>query len=127
MGQGKPRCLSRTFTLTFPLPPSVNNLYLNARHGGRIKAPAYRAWEKLADGYALAVRRECLQGDLRAVYNMGKPSGRRMDLANREKATTDALVRWGIMTDDCQLVELTMRWSDEVEKGFVRVEVSAAS
>lgn len=101
----------------------MNNLYLNVARGGRVKAPAYRQWERKADAHRPASI-EQLQGELCAVYRMGRPSRRRMDLANREKAATDLLVRWGVMADDCQVVDLRMVWDASVPPGVAVAEIS---
>lgn len=62
-----------------------------------------------------------LLGEVRAIYAMGKPSNRRMDLANREKAISDVLVKWGILSDDSQICDLRLYWADDVPAGMVRV------
>lgn len=85
------------------------------------KSKEYKAWEKLADQYGLTKPRLKLFGEVCATYYCGRPSNRRMDVANREKGISDTLVRWGVLDDDCQITDIRLLWSDDVEKGFVRV------
>ena len=100
----------------------MNQLY-RAVAGRTLKSREYRAWERLVDSYAILVPRTRLQGNVRAVYAMGRPSARRMDVANREKGISDALQRWGVLEDDSQLVDVRLLWSADVEPGMVRVEL----
>jgi Holliday junction resolvase RusA-like endonuclease len=75
------------------------------------------------DAYALLTMRFQLVGDVRAIYAYGKPDNRRRDVANLEKGVSDTLQRWGILKDDSQIADLRLYWSDDVEKGMVRVEL----
>ncbi|MGO8279638.1 hypothetical protein ACC761_39925, partial [Rhizobium ruizarguesonis] len=55
----------------------------------------YRAWEKEAD----MMKPEgivSLQGDVVAVYVLGRPDKRRRDCENCSKAISDTLTRWGV-------------------------------
>lgn len=83
----------------------------------------YRDWMRSVDAYAPVKTRFEMSGDVRAVYDFGKPSQRRMDICNREKGVSDTLQRWGIMKDDCQLVDVRLRWADDVAPGMVRVSL----
>lgn len=112
------------YSHTFPLPPSVNQLWRSFGSKGRvIKSKAYREWEKLVDGYGYLVPRRQLQGDVRATYRLGRPSARRMDCMNREKAISDTLTRWGVLLDDSQIVDIRVLWDASVPGGMVQVEV----
>lgn len=88
------------------------------------KSKEYVAWEKLAGSYMLLKPRLELQGDVVAVYRYGKPSNRKMDVANREKGVSDLLVKHGVLKDDSQIVDIRLYWSKEVEPGMVRVHLS---
>jgi crossover junction endodeoxyribonuclease RusA len=115
----------KSFSALLPFPPSVNNLFLNVKRGGRVKTPKYRAWEKVADGYQPSgiVR---LNGEVVATYTFGRPDRRRRDVANLEKAVGDTLTRWGVLQDDCQIVDIRLRWGSagEIKPGECRVELS---
>lgn len=39
----------KSFSVPCLFPPSINNLFLNIKRGGRLKTAKYRAWEKQAD------------------------------------------------------------------------------
>ena len=115
---------------TLPLPPSVNNLYLNLRGRGRVKSPAYRAWldEAAAICSDAAWRHNPPPPDsrwsLEAVCVM--PNWRRRDLDNAAKAAIDFLAaRLGL--DDNRLVALTLR--KEVVRGeaYIAGEVRVVS
>lgn len=66
-----------------------------------------------------------LHGDVVAVYTFGRPDKRRRDVANLEKAVGDTLTRWGVLEDDCQIVDIRLRWgrSGEVRAGECRVSL----
>ena len=118
----------KSFSATLPFPPSVNNLFLNVSRGGRVKTAKYRAWEKQADA-AMPSGIVRLQGEVLAVYTLGRPDKRRRDVANCEKAISDTLTRWGVLEDDSQIVDIRLRWGsgDEVKPGECRVSLSEAS
>lgn len=121
-----PAVLSVTFTLS-QLPPSANNLYANKRRGGRFKTVAYKDWIDVAGKeIRLQQRVPMVRGKVRLAYLVGRPPGnRRHDLGNIEKATTDALVRFGVIEDD-SLVEGFDRfeWSDTLTG--IQVQVRSA-
>lgn len=114
------------YSHTFPTPPSVNQLYRAVR-GRSIKSKAYRDWEKLVDGFAYLVPRKTLQKPVQAVYAFGRPDNRRRDLGNLEKATSDLLQRWGVLTDDSDITDIRLYWADDVEPGMVRVQLHTLS
>jgi crossover junction endodeoxyribonuclease RusA len=113
------------FSAILPFPPSVNNLFLNVARGGRVKTAKYRAWEKEADAVMPSgiVR---LNGEVIALYTLGRPDRRRRDVANCEKAISDTLTRWGVLQDDCQICDVRLRWgrADEIKPGQCRVLLS---
>ncbi|TBG37131.1 RusA family crossover junction endodeoxyribonuclease [Rhizobium leguminosarum] len=114
----------KSFSAILPFPPSVNNLFLNVTRGGRVKTAKYRSWEKEAD----AMKPEdivSLQGDVVAVYVLGRPDKRRRDCENCSKAISDTLTRWGVFSDDSQIVDIRLRWgaADEIKPGQCRVDL----
>lgn len=118
----------KSFSATLPFPPSVNNLFLNVKRGGRVKTAKYRSWEKLADaGKPNGI--VTLRGDVIAVYTYGRPDRRRRDVENCSKAVSDTLTRWKVLSDDSQIVDIRLRWgkADEIKPGECRVELVEAA
>lgn len=114
-----------TFTLSSP-PPSVNNLFATVKDGRRIKSKAYQAWLTAA---GWEIRARCIPltiGPIEVEYQIERPTDRRRrDVANLEKALSDALVAAGVIEDDSLIERVTIGWADGV-KG-VRVTVTALS
>lgn len=110
------------------MPPSVNQLFAtDFKTRRRFKTKEFAAWERLASTYMLLKPRLEMQGDVVSVYAYGKPSNRRMDVANREKGVSDLLVKHGILKDDSQIVDIRLYWASDVEAGMVRVELRSVS
>lgn len=89
-----------------PLAPSTNNLFFNARHGGRVPTKRYETWRRTA-GAELNVQRSEFKG--KGVELPIKENGfvclliplvATFDLDNRFKATLDLLVSHYILVDD---------------------------
>jgi Holliday junction resolvase RusA-like endonuclease len=117
-----------TWACTLPLPPTTNNLFIN-RGKGRVKSPEYRTWQARAatilaksgkwhGGYPVRVSIAILGG---SDWRMNS------DIANREKATVDALVQSGVIHDDsCKHVqEVSIRYesANQDVPSVVRVEI----
>ena len=49
-----------------------------------------------------------------AYIDLIKPSKRKMDLANREKALLDYVVDQGFLQDDSLILKLSMQWVDVI-------------
>jgi Holliday junction resolvase RusA-like endonuclease len=100
--------------INLPLPPTSNNLFANAK-GTRYRTPEYNAWIKEA-GTLLAIQRPLKTlGKVSLTIEVAEPATKRAtDLANREKATTDLLVKHQVIEGDDQryVRELNMRWAD---------------
>ena len=99
------------------MPPSTNNLFLNA-HGGaarRPRSPEYRAWAEAA-GWSLASQRpRQVPGRVSLLIEVEEPkTKRRQDCTNRIKAVEDLLVEHGVIEGDDQrfVREVTVRWAD---------------
>ena len=102
--------------LFLPFPPTVNNLFVNnPRTRGRFPSRLYKAWRE-ETARALEKQRPLpsFAGPVRVTYSFGRPDRRRRDLANYEKAASDALVTAGVLADDCQIEHLTLRWDADV-------------
>lgn len=109
----------------FPMPPSVNALYANGRHGGRFKTQKYREFEiqahnwMIKNGHLLSYMREYVKKATESPYEVlqtdimfffpateiwtkaGKP--KRNDCRNRLKALDDAIAKI-LDIDDCYFV-----------------------
>lgn len=98
-------------SLTLPFPPSSNRLW-RAVNGRNIVSKPYRAWKAEAH---TAIRKQ-VWGTLDCGYALtleaDRPDRRRRDLANLEKAVSDALVSANVITDDCNAEQITLRWTD---------------
>jgi crossover junction endodeoxyribonuclease RusA len=120
----------KSFVATLPLPPSVNNLFLNVARGGRVKTAKYRAWEKDVDA-KMPPGIVKLQGDVIAVYTYGRPDRRRRDVANLEKAASDPMPGGGVLVSDPNCGDIRLRWCNtgEVKPGecLVRLEERASA
>lgn len=91
--------------LTLPVPPSANNLFYNTRNDGRrprMKTKTYRVWIKEA-GWLLALQRpRPVIGPVAICLDL--PATLRGDIANREKASLDLLVRMKIIEGDSRKI-----------------------
>lgn len=108
-------------TLRLPVPPSVNNLFVNIK-GGRYTSPHYRAWKALA-GLELNIQRpRRFGGQVEIVITIAEPK-RSRDLDNAQKAILDLLVAHQIIpTDDSTCVrKITAEWSN-VEGCIVEIK-----
>ena len=91
--------------LTLPLPPSTNNLYVNARGRGRILSKAGREYKQAVRVLALGARLPLLRGDVVLTMTVYFPNRRRRDLDNTLKVCLDSLS--GVAyADDSQVSEL---------------------
>lgn len=98
--------------LHLPLPPPLHSLFPGKAR--RHKSRRYELWiieaktmlnqQKLPD--------RPIEIPVQATYIMGRPSKRRMDVANREKGISDVLVSCGILEDDSLIHRLIMEWGD---------------
>ena len=100
-------------TFSLPLPPSFNNLYANAGRKGRVITPGYRDWIVEAGWEFKLARVEPVKGPYRLEIVIGRQGRRQTDLANREKAISDLMVKHRLVEDDSLLEHLTMFWGGE--------------
>ena len=94
--------------LSFPFPPSTNNLYANGKRG-RYKTPAYMAWCAEASIPIKDAHRQGIKAYSLAI-RLRRPDKRARDLGNYEKAISDLLVAHGVIADDSGCERLTMQW-----------------
>lgn len=85
--------------IRLPVPPSTNNLFINARNGrGRILSPDYKAWRKVA-AKALTMSAWDMPSrpyDVTIRVNVNHQS----DIDNRIKAVLDFLVEHKVIDGD---------------------------
>jgi len=96
-----------------PYPPSVNNLFANAKNGGRYPVPSYKAWRNEAGEQILAQGRKRLRGRFSLAIYVVRPDRRKRDVANLIKAVEDLLVEMQIVEDDSLAERVTIQWADE--------------
>ncbi|HYE38207.1 RusA family crossover junction endodeoxyribonuclease [Methylocaldum sp.] len=98
--------------LSLPFPPSANRLW-RAVNGRNIKSAVYRVWEAECAGCILAQRiGRAIDGRYAITIDADRPDRRKRDLGNLEKAVSDALVSCGLVRDDSDADEITIRWSE---------------
>lgn len=115
------------FVIFLPFPPAVNNLFSNARGGGRVPTPHYRTWRKEADALYLSQRRPTVVlGPYKFLLEAQRPDKRRRDISNLIKAAEDQLISYGLMEDDSAAEEVCARWVTEDLGGMCRVTVTPA-
>lgn len=95
--------------LTMPMPPSVNNAFINRRAGGRAKSPRAKDWESHALWYVKAQRPPLLTGPVIVVFGFERTS-MTADADNRLKLALDLLVTAGVLGDDRNVVGLAASW-----------------
>jgi Holliday junction resolvase RusA-like endonuclease len=113
-------------TFILPMPPSVNGLWANGKHGKRYRTQLYDSWIHEAGAEIMRQRPKKHAGLVILSYEVQEPAGKRKyDLGNREKALTDLLVSHGIIqADDNTIVrEIKLKWATDVEG--VRVTVAS--
>lgn len=97
-----------------PLPPTANNLFAGTgKH--RYRTSEYNDWINTAGWDLISQRPPQARGKVSLLIEVEEPkTARQMDLANREKATTDLLVKHLVIEGDDQryVRELNMRWAD---------------
>jgi hypothetical protein len=84
------------FTADLPLPPSSNNMFVNApgKQGGRFPSGAYKVWKKEAARLLIEQWHAADQPVIGQPYavHIELNVNHQGDIANREKAITDLLV-----------------------------------
>jgi Holliday junction resolvase RusA-like endonuclease len=108
-----------------PMPPSVNGLWANGKHGRRFRTQRYDSWIYEAGAEIMRQRPAKYVGPVILSYEVQEPAGKlKYDLGNREKALTDLLVSHGIIqADDNTIVrEIKLKWAADVHG--VRVTVA---
>jgi Holliday junction resolvase RusA-like endonuclease len=108
-----------------PMPPSVNGLWANGKHGKRYRTQIYDSWIYEAGAEIMRQRPKKHVGPVVLSYEVQEPAGKRKyDLGNREKAVTDLLVSHQIIqADDNTIVrEIKLKWAPDING--VRVTIA---
>jgi crossover junction endodeoxyribonuclease RusA len=100
-----------TTTITLPMPPSLNNIFVNVRGRGRVPSKKYCAWKKIAGWALIAQSPRKIDGPVTIAMRLARPTAN-SDLDNRIKPLLDLLVIHGVITDDRYVVEFTAKWAD---------------
>lgn len=107
-----------------PFPPSVNNLFLNVKRGGRVKTPRYREWIEEA-GLSLNTQHvPRYDGRVYIIYRVNRPDKRRRDISNLVKPIEDLLVLHGVLKDDSLIDGFEIRWDGEGHGMFFSIAPS---
>lgn len=107
--------------LALPFPPTVNNLFVNARGKGRVPSPGYAAWKREA-AFMLG-RPDTVRGPYHLTLIVQRPDRRRRDLDNLIKPLSDALVACGAVEDDSDCVSLLIKWAEAPGSAPVTAEI----
>ena len=114
--------VSETVTLHLPYPPSANALWRSV--GGRnISSKAYRVWQSEAASIIAQQRTGAIFGTYGVTFQCERPDNRRRDIANLEKALSDALVSGGVVEDDYLAEQISLFWAPKPEGRPARINV----
>lgn len=102
-------------SISMPVPPSLNNMY----SGRRFATDEYKAWKLEAYLVVATQKPEQLFGRVKVEITVPRQRG---DIDSRVKPILDTLRRSGVLKNDKQVEEVTVRWSDEGEKTTVIVQ-----
>jgi Holliday junction resolvase RusA-like endonuclease len=103
---------SRAVTINLPKPPpSANNLFPTGRNRRRYRSNDYEAWLFEAGSALERQKPPELIGPVRLDYKFKRG---RIDLGNLEKATTDLLVKHGVIQGDSPkfVGDIRLRFAD---------------
>jgi Holliday junction resolvase RusA-like endonuclease len=115
--------------IDLPLPPSVNELTVNLKNGGRAKSMVYKKWIEEARWHVMMAWRQAGKPQWPAETPMSIRieaglEGRRRDLGNLEKAISDLLVANLPVPDDKFFDRILIERRDDIP-GIARVTVAA--
>ena len=97
--------------VTVPIPPRLSDLF-GGTGNRRYVTKKYQAWRNAVDDVfatMLPVPQDQYPVEVRWVILPGKRWRTAADVANREKAITDAMVRAGVLVDDSQDYVVSLR------------------
>lgn len=108
--------------ITIPLPPSVNNCYVNISGKGRIKSRSYVDWTEHAGWVIKAAKLSKVDGDY--AFRMEVPLG--ADIDNRIKAALDIFVQHELTDDDKYCTSLAVDKRASVPAQTCRIVIRKA-
>jgi len=112
-------------TLSLPLPPSVNNMFVTVPKKGRVRSQDYCRWHKTAFDEMCRQHPGKIDGAFAIVIRAGRIR-RRSDIDNRIKGILD-LINGVVTADDSNCESVAARWADDVPAERVVVEVRRAA
>lgn len=107
-----------------PVPPSLNNAYVNVIGGGRKKSARYGTWRNAAGWEVKAQRPRKVSGPVNLTYTFEEGSTK-ADLGNLEKCATDLLVDLNLIDGDGPSIVRSIKLQWGKAEGMT-VEVRAA-
>ena len=112
--------MTQSFSLPLPLPPTLNNLFINLQGRGRVPSKSYKDWRKRADETLWTNHVKAIGGPVKILL-MIEDKGRR-DLDNCAKAVIDFLVQHNLIDGDDRKVvrRIVLEWGD-IEGAIVEV------
>lgn len=112
-------------TFTIPFPPTTNHIWKSSGKR-RFLSDEYRAFKGLVAHIIVRERVPKFGAQRMAVlYEVCCPDKRRRDIANYEKAASDAFTECGVWDDDEQIDMLVMKRGPIVRLGCVIVTLEA--
>jgi len=115
-------CGDTLFQCTLPIPPSVNNLFVNARGRGRYPSKKYTAWKKAALAAFLPKRPNAvIERPIEIVIRMSTKC--RSDLDNIAKAPIDFLVQNGVIQNDNRAIvkRIVLEWDASITGAAISI------
>lgn len=121
---------SPIFSVSLPIPTSVNRMFVNHGKKGRRRSKEYNAWRKEA-GWRILVAKERHKIAVPSMHDFGliieidRPS-RKRDLDNCMKALIDSLVTGGVVHDDNQLAFFMACWRPKQKRCWANIHLFEA-
>lgn len=113
-------------TIVLPIPPALNNMYVNINGRGRARSAEYNAWMKEADGCLMQQKKARPKVNASADWYHARllfPATMKGDVDGRGKAVLDFLVKRAITPDDARCWAVLLSRSFDVEEHFCHVLV----
>lgn len=113
--------MKKLYTITIPLPPSVNSAYGGGSGQRRFKSATYKRWLLKCPA---VTDRPRISAPVCVTYNVWLPDNRLRDIANYEKLATDFLVNNKVLEDDnFKIIQQVVLNFIGIDKLNARVEI----